>query len=42
MMFLKNYCMEFMVCATYSSTMLSLIIFNFPFVFTSHSFCCNL
>ena len=38
MMFLKNYYTEFMVlqvmvCVTYSSTILSLIIFNFLSVF---------
>ena len=38
MMFLKNYCTDFMflvvmLCRTYLSTMLSLIIFNFPIVF---------
>ena len=36
-MFLKNYCTDFMflvmLCGTYSSTMLSRIIFNFPIVF---------
>ena len=39
MMFLKNYCTDFMFlvvtfCGTYSSTMLSLITSNFPIVFT--------
>ena len=38
MIYLNNYCTDFMflvaiVCETYSSTMLSLIIFNFPLVF---------
>ena len=38
MMFLKNYCIDFMfllvmLCGTYSSTMLSFITFNFPIVF---------
>ena len=38
MIYFNNYYTEFMllvviVCVTYSSTMLSLIIFNFPFVF---------
>ena len=38
MMFLKNYCNDFMfllliLCGTYSSTMLSLRIFNFLIVF---------
>ena len=39
-MFIKNYCTDFMfqevmVCVTYSSSMLSLIIFNFLLVFKS-------
>ena len=38
MIYLNNYCTDFlfpvvMVSVTYSSTMLSLIIFNFPLVF---------
>ena len=38
MMFLKNYCTDFMflmvmLCGTYSSTMLSPIVFNFLIVF---------
>ena len=38
MIFFKNHCTDFMILllmmwATYSSTILSLIIFNFPFVF---------
>ena len=38
MMFINNYCTDFMfeeviVCVTYSSSMLSLIIFNFLLVF---------
>ena len=37
-MFINNYCTDFMfqgvmVCVTYSSSILSLIIFNFLFVF---------
>ena len=38
MIYINNYCTDFiflvaMVCLTYSSTMLFLIIFNFPLVF---------
>ena len=38
MIYLNNYCTDFMflvaiVCVTYSSTILSLMIFNFPLVF---------
>ena len=42
MIFLKYYCADFMflvvvLCGTYSSTIFSLVIFNFPIVFNYQS-----